>query len=140
MLVLLIVVTITDLRERIIPNKFIAAGIIVIFIVHYISRVELFWTYFLAGIGVLVSLTMIAALTGGRTIGGGDIKLFALIAFAVGFSAFLYIFAISHVLAAVFIIVVKLFRLREMALKDDIAFAPFILFGTGITYWLLLIN
>lgn len=139
LLLLLILATITDLRERIIPDKVILLGTIVVLAVHLIFRIRPLWTYFLAGFGVLVLLLIMAVITGGRVIGGGDIKLFALIAFTVGFFAFIHIFVISHVVAAIFLVIVKLFRLKQWKLKDEIAFAPFMLLGTGVTYGLLLL-
>ncbi len=133
MILLMIASTITDLKERLIYDRFIIAGILFSVIFRIFYRTEPWWEYLATGFGVLFILATIAALTGGKAIGGGDIKAFAMIGLALGFTPFLYIFLISHILAAVFMFLVKLYKRKEVKKDTEFPFAPFILLGLIFT-------
>jgi leader peptidase (prepilin peptidase)/N-methyltransferase len=133
MIILMIASTITDLKERLIYDRFILIGVLFSIIFRIFYRTEPWWEYLVTGVGALFILATVAAITGGTAIGGGDIKAFAMIGLALGFIQFLYIFLISHVLAAVFMFLVKLYKWKEVKRDTEFPFAPFILLGLIIT-------
>ncbi|MDR6227074.1 prepilin peptidase [Desmospora profundinema] len=132
---LLIAATVTDLRERLIYDRFVLIGVAAAVIIRMFHRPEPWWNYILTGVIVLIVLTVIAALTNERSIGGGDVKLFAMIGLAVGWEPFLSIFLLSHVLAAVVVFGVKLFRWSSVGKHTEFPFAPFILAAVLVVYW-----
>jgi leader peptidase (prepilin peptidase) / N-methyltransferase len=78
--------------------------------------------------------------TGGKAIGGGDIKVFGLIGLALGFEKFLLVFILSHLLAAFYILARKLLRRERMNGQTGIPFAPYILAGVILSYGLVAWN
>lgn len=134
LILILICATVTDLRERLIYDRFVLIGLAMALGIHFYSLHHSWAEYIWTGLGVFFALALIAILTGGSAIGGGDIKLFAMIGFAVGVEGFLLIFILSHVIAAIFILIVKLFRSDAVRKGTEFPFAPFILVGTLLTY------
>jgi leader peptidase (prepilin peptidase) / N-methyltransferase len=133
---ILVVITITDLREMLIPNRIIffamAVGVGLRLFVHSLPV----WNYLAAsvtGIGILYFIAWISsALLKKEGIGGGDLKLFAFIGLILGIKlTFLAIF-MSSLLGTVFglylIIARKYDRNRYMP------FGPFIAGGSMVTY------
>lgn len=141
LIALLIAATVTDLRERLIYDRFVLIGLIVAIFIRTFYRPEPWWTYLLTGVGVFVVLFIIAAITQERSIGGGDVKLFAMLGLAVGWEPFLMIFILSHVIAAFYILFLKLIRWKHVTGKSEFPFAPFILIATILTsFYNLFIN
>lgn len=137
LIIVLIFSTITDLRERLIYDRFVLVGLGAVLAVRIFFREEPWWDYLLTGLGVTFALATVAVVTGGRAIGGGDIKVFGLIGLALGFEKFLPVFILSHLLAAFFVLTRKILR-REKVMKEmDIPFAPYILAGVIVTYGLV---
>ncbi|SFS86049.1 prepilin peptidase [Marininema halotolerans] len=141
-LIILLLATWTDLRERLIYDRFVLSLLGWGFLLHCYEQFtegSVPWLeYSLSAIGVFLGLAVIAILTGGRSIGGGDIKLFAAIAFALGLDALLLIFFISHLLGAFFAIFAKIKHRKDVDRKWEMPFAPFILAGVIITYGMVI--
>ncbi|MFC4075484.1 prepilin peptidase [Salinithrix halophila] len=137
LVVILLAATYTDLRERLIYDRFVLSGLVFALGVHLYHN-DLPWSeYLLTGVGAFLFLAVVAVLTKGSAIGGGDIKLFAMIGFMLGLQWFLWIFILSHVLAGLFIMGAKLFFPKKFTFKTEFPFAPFILSGTIGTYFLI---
>ncbi|GGE21602.1 hypothetical protein GCM10011571_24620 [Marinithermofilum abyssi] len=136
LILLLTYATYTDLKERLIYDRVVIGGVLAALIFHLWEPQPPWLEYLFTGIGVLFGLATIAVLTGGSAIGGGDIKVFAMIGFALGFEGFFIVFSISHVLAALYMIGVKLIRSQSVKWGTEFPFAPFILLGILITYTL----
>ncbi len=134
LIALLIYATVTDLRERLIYDRVIIVGSLFALIFCIWFQEGPWWEYLLTGLGAAFILATIAILTGGRAIGGGDIKLFGMIGLMMGFEKFFYIFLFSHVIAAVFMIIIRLIQRRKIEMRSEFPFAPFILAGTLLTY------
>ncbi|EGK09943.1 leader peptide processing enzyme [Desmospora sp. 8437] len=134
LILILICATVTDLRERLIYDRFVLIGLAFALGIHLYSRHYSWTEYILTSLGAFFALALIAILTKGSAIGGGDIKLFAMIGFATGLEDFILIFMVSHVVAAIFILVVKLFRSDAVRKGTEFPFAPFILIGVLLTY------
>lgn len=120
---LLIVITFIDIEHKIIPNKIILIGLIA----GAVFRVLMFnygvWDYivgFFLGGGVLL---LISLLSGGG-MGGGDIKLMALIGLFVGWKLTISTLFIAVLLGAVGGII--LIALKIKTRKDYIPFGPYI--------------
>ena len=136
---LLLHATYTDLRDRIIWDRIHIIGVVGAGVLHCFETEAPWLNYFLTGVGVLVALTIISVFTGGNAIGGGDIKAFAMIGFALGWSPFFSVFLISHLLAAVLILLMKVVRFRGfIRVQKEFPFAPFILLGLIISYMIRL--
>lgn len=131
---LLIGATVTDLRERLIYDRFIVIGIAAAVLVRLFDRPEPWWNYFLTGVVSFLVLYVIAVVTNERSIGGGDVKLFGMLGFAVGFEPFLIIYLGSHLLAALHLGAVKLVRWKKIGWKTEFPFAPFILVAMLMCY------
>lgn len=138
-LILLICATYTDLKERLIYDRFILIGLFGALVIHLFERTLPWSNYIWTGVGAFLLLAVITVVTKGSAIGGGDIKLFTMIGFALGFDSFLAIFFLSHVLAAVWILGQKLFSRQKVTRDSELPFAPFILVAAMGTYFLLLI-
>jgi Type IV leader peptidase family./Bacterial Peptidase A24 N-terminal domain. len=120
---LLIVITFIDIEHKIIPNKIILIGLIV----GAVFRVLMFnygvWDYivgFFLGGGVLL---LISLLSGGG-MGGGDIKLMALIGLFVGWKLTISTLFIAVLLGAVGGILLIVLKIKTR--KDYIPFGPYI--------------
>lgn len=84
-----------------------------------------------AGIGFVLLLVIAVVSKGGM--GGGDIKLFALIGFVVGTKILMLSFFLSTLFGAVFGIIGLLFKVVEKG--KPIPFGPFIAAGTITAYY-----
>jgi len=120
---LLIVITFIDMEHKIIPNKVILIGLIA----GAAFRVLMFnyglWDYivgFLIGGGVLL---LISLLSGGE-MGGGDIKLMAMIGLFIGWKLTISTLFLAVVLGAIGGIAMILFKIKTR--KDYIPFGPYI--------------
>ena len=130
---LLLVVSVLDLKMGVIPDRFVLGLLLWLF------AWQLFYPYlplesvmvgFLAG-GVL--FYVIAVLSKGG-MGGGDIKLMAVLGFAAGWPYVLAIFLISFTLGALAGVV--LLASEKKVWKDSLAFAPFLSLGFFlVTFW-----
>lgn len=134
LILILICATVTDLRERLIYDRFVLIGAAFALGFHLYDPQHTWMEYILTGLGAFFALAVIAIMTKGSAIGGGDIKLFAVIGFALGLEAFFLVFMISHVAAAIFLLVLKLIRSDSVRKGSEFPFAPFILLGMLLTY------
>ncbi|HAQ08600.1 MAG TPA: prepilin peptidase [Bacillus bacterium] len=129
---LFIIITVSDLAYMIIPDKvlLVFAGI---FSIERFFFPLLPWWDSLAGAAAGFSLLLFIALISKGGMGGGDVKLFALIGFAVGFKAMLLSFFFSTFFGAFFGIIAML--LGVVKKKQPIPFGPFIGLGTLMAYF-----
>ncbi|MEX2461352.1 MAG: prepilin peptidase [Paenibacillaceae bacterium] len=133
---ILVVTVITDLRERLIPNRIVYPGIIVIALFRIFTHTLPLYNYllaFLIGGGVILAISILGSLLLRKeSMGGGDIKLFALIGLVVGIKLiFLAIF-----LASLFgtLYGVYLMLVRRYSRDTYIPFAPFIAVSSLAAY------
>lgn len=129
---LFIIILVSDTAYMVIPDKvlLVFAGI---FLLERLFFPLLPWWDSLLGAGIGFGLLLIIALVSKGGMGGGDIKLFALIGFVVGVKTLLLAFFLSTFLGAIF-------GLVGMALKvvkkgKPIPFGPFIALGTLLAYY-----
>lgn len=120
---LLIAISFIDMEHKIIPNKVILIGLIAGVAFRLIMINYGVWDYivgFLVGGGVLL---LISLLSGGG-MGGGDIKLMAMIGLFVGWKLTISTLFLAVVLGAIGGIAMILFKIKTR--KDYIPFGPYI--------------
>jgi leader peptidase (prepilin peptidase)/N-methyltransferase len=133
---ILVVITITDLREMLIPNRIIffamAVGVGLRLFVHTLPV----WNYlaaFVMGIGILYAIAWISSvLLKKEGIGGGDLKLFAFIGLILGIKLTLLAIFMSSLLGTIFGL--YLITVGKYNRNRYLPFGPFIAGGSMITY------
>lgn len=118
---ILIIISFIDYRYKIIPDRVIIAGFIcsiILNIVHYNIILDKFLGM-LIGFGIFM---LIAVVT--NAMGGGDIKLMALLGFIFGINGVLFITAACFILGAIISILLLILKIKGR--KDEIPFGPFI--------------
>ncbi|RNB93884.1 prepilin peptidase [Brevibacillus parabrevis] len=123
----------TDLRYRLIYDWLTLPGIAYFLIAHAVLRPE-DWLAHLLGVVVLGGLSLGMAVISNGQLGGGDIKLLAVVGAALGWQAGLFAMVLAYLLAGVIMLPVWLAsRLsRKVTLDREIPLAPFIAGGTGL--------
>ncbi|OPJ56333.1 prepilin peptidase [Alkalithermobacter paradoxus] len=128
---ILVVVTFIDYKYQIIPDGLIIFGLISIFIMHILDNFHI--GFINSILGMLIgggSFLTIALITKGA-MGGGDVKLMALLGFALGpWNILLNIF-LSFIIGAIICLILLVFGIKTR--KDYIAFGPFIAIACFIT-------
>ncbi len=117
---LLITISIIDLRHKIIPDGLNITGLI-IGIIYAIINKGIINSFIGALIGLGLFL-LIAFIT--NAMGGGDIKLMAVLGFIFGIKGVLFITLFSFVLGAVISVILIILKIKSR--KDEIPFGPFI--------------
>ena len=129
---IIIILTLIDIKSMEVPDKIIIFGFVVvlgIILYRVIALNESFLNYlfgFLFGGGIFLIIALIT-----NAMGGGDIKLMALIGSWVGLKYIVTITLLSFVIGAIISILLILFKIKGR--KDFIPFVPFIAIATLIT-------
>lgn len=129
---LLVIITISDLTYMLIPDKILLVFSGFILIERLIQPLSPWWDAFLGMIVIFVILMLIMIISKGG-LGGGDIKLFAVLGFVLGLKLVLLSFFIANLLGAVIGIIGLVFGIFKR--KRPIPFGPFIALGTLIAYF-----
>ncbi|GGG18181.1 prepilin peptidase [Paenibacillus aceti] len=117
------VATYTDLRWRTIPDWLIMKGLGLILLIRIFNSDQNQWRYFL-GLFVASGVLYLAALLIPGSVGGGDIKLMALVGLAIGWQESLLFLCLILILAGVCgVIGIMVTKNRKM----KIPLAPFFL-------------
>jgi len=127
----ILTVTITDLHAKLMPNKITYPGLIVVCSLRLFIHPDPWWDYalgFLVGGGLLTVLALVSK--GGM--GGGDIKLFALIGLGLGVETVLFALFYSCLWGTVVGLPLRL--TGKIKARQPIPFGPFILLGSW-TAW-----
>lgn len=134
---MLITLSIIDLKYKIIPDSLNITGAIIGIIFIIVNK-----TVLNSIAGSLIGLTLflaIALLT--NAMGGGDIKLMAVLGLIFGIKGVLFITLFSFVIGAIISVILIILKIKGR--KDEIPFGPFIslsaliyiFFGTEIINW-----
>ena len=128
--VFVLTVTIIDLHAKLMPNKITYPGILVLFLLRLFIHDAPVWEYllgFVAGGGLLALLALVP-----NGMGGGDVKLFAMIGMALGWKLVLFALFFSCFWGS--LIGLPLKWSGRIKPRQPIPFGPFILLGT-LTAW-----
>ncbi len=142
---LLIVILVYDFRHKIIPDAMVFGFIA-------LSAVEMWWTGdwqsgLLAGGGLFVFFGLLWLLSRGRWMGFGDAKLAIGIGFLLGFpggiSAVILAFWVGAAVGIVLLLLQKISpkrklprTLRYLTMKSEVPFAPFLILGLALNFFL----
>lgn len=138
---LLIVISVYDIRHKIIPDKlvfvFIALSFISIFINY--SGMGSFFVFpniltILSGPILAIPFGLIWLFSKGRLMGLGDAKLLLGVGWLFGLAPALCAVILSFWIGTVVSLLVMLFSKKKMNMKTEIPFAPFIIIATFITF------
>jgi leader peptidase (prepilin peptidase) / N-methyltransferase len=129
---MLVIITVSDLAYMIIPDKVLIffAGL---FLIERVFIPLIPWWDSLAGAAVGFFLLLLIAVVSKGGMGGGDIKLFAVVGFVLGVKMLLLSFFLSTLFGAFFGVIGLL--LGFIKRKQTIPFGPFIALGTLVAYY-----
>lgn len=129
---LFIIIFVTDITYMLIPDKILAVFAGIFLIERLLIPLSPWWDSLL-GAGIGFTLLLVIAIISKGGMGGGDIKLFALIGFIIGTKTMLLAFFLSTLYGALFGVVGLL--LKKMKRGKPIPFGPFIAAGTLTAYY-----
>lgn len=131
--VMLLAAVYTDLRQRLIYDWLTLPGIIYFLLVHAFLHPQQWFDYLLGAI-ISGGITLLMAVISKGALGGGDIKLLAMVGAAVGWQAGIYVLLFTYLLATLFAIPVWIAsKLRKnKGKKPEFPMAPFIAGGTSL--------
>lgn len=129
---LLMIIFVSDVRYMIIPDRVLLFFAVLFMIERFFVPLSPWWDSLVgAAVGFLLLLFIAVVSKGGM--GGGDIKLFALLGFVLGWKMVLLSFFFSTVYGTVFgLIGIALGKVRR---KEPMPFGPYIVFGTLTVYF-----
>lgn len=120
-----ILVTIIDLRYKIIPNHIVVANIIIGLVLHFFSWNDISVMSSLIGFLVGGSILFLIALIG--PMGGGDIKLMASLGLFLGWKKIIIAIILSFIIGGFISLILVILKIKGR--KDKIAFGPFLIVG-----------
>lgn len=125
----LIAITFIDLEHQIIPDVITLPGIVAGVISALVSA-RATWTESLLGIGVCGGLLLLVIVASGGGMGGGDVKLGAMLGAFLGWKAGLFALLVAVVLGG--IVAAALLVSGRKGRKDPIPFGPFLAAGGAV--------
>jgi leader peptidase (prepilin peptidase) / N-methyltransferase len=128
---LFIIITVSDLKYMVIPDKILLFFSGLFIVERLVISLTPWWDSLIgaaAGFGLLLLIAVVSK--GGM--GGGDIKLYAVIGFVVGLKVMILSFMLATFFGAVFGLIALAFKLIERG--KAIPFGPFIALGTILAY------
>ncbi len=123
----------TDLRRRLIYDWLTLPGIAYFLMVHAFLHPGR-WFDYLLGVVMLGGVSLLMAIISRGQLGGGDIKLLALVGAAVGWQAGIYVLLFTYLLACLFAIpkwIASRWKSKQRN-KLELPMAPFIAGGTSL--------
>ncbi len=127
---------VADIKFQIIPDELIISSLIGSLVLLFIRSVFfhiLIYENFISAIGAAGFFLLIFILTKGKGMGFGDVKLAFILGLFLGYPNILIGLYLAFLTGAVVSIILILGRIKK--LKSKIAFGPFLLIGTIISYF-----
>ncbi|WP_160112482.1 A24 family peptidase [Salicibibacter kimchii] len=127
--------SLTDLKYKLIYDKVTLPGMVYFLVFHAVVDFSTLHQYIFGGL-LLGGIHLFLAILSKGQIGGGDIKLFALIGFAMGWEAAFSIFIFTYLIAGLWAIPLFLYvKLSRKQMKTHmVPLAPFIALGVFMFY------
>lgn len=127
---LMIIATVTDLKETMVPDRFFIIGLALIFPIRMLTGTPII-PYLIGGGGAFLLMLAILLLSGGK-LGGADVKLYALIGSALGFLPAIETLFYASMIGLLFNIPFIIMKKKDKA--AEIPFVPFITLGILVVY------
>ena len=138
---LLIVISVYDLRHKIIPDKLVYVFIIISFLSIFINPSLLENVLVLPTFSALISGPLFALpfvlfwfFSKGRLMGLGDGKLILGIGWMLGLSQGLFAIIVSFWIGTIVSLLLLVLSKKKMSMKTEIPFAPFLIISTFVTF------
>lgn len=129
---LLLLVAITDIKKKKIPDYLVISGLFCgVFKMIFVGNPSFIWC--LGGMIVSTAVFFAILLLAPGSFGGGDIKISGVIGFYLGPALWIESFAIAILTAGVFVL--AMFATKKRNRKKEIAFGPFLCLGAMIAGW-----
>lgn len=129
---LLAIITVSDLAYRLIPDKVILPFLILFLLLRLILPSEYSYANHLIGIAVGFGLFLLLAVLSRGGVGGGDIKLYAVVGLFLGTPLLLLSIFFSTLAGTVYGVLLML--AKGAGRKTEIPFGPFIALGSMIAF------
>ncbi len=121
--------TLIDLRRHILPNRIVVPATVAAAAAAPLLPADGYLSALLGAVTAFGSFALIYYVRPG-VIGGGDVKLAALIGFALGFPAALLALAVAPALMA--LIAIPMILARRWSLRQRVAYGPYMCVGTAL--------
>lgn len=138
---LLIVISVYDLRHKIIPDKLVYIFIIISFLSIFVSPFPFGPVFTLPTFSALIAGPLFALpfvllwyFSKGRLMGLGDGKLVLGIGWMLGLSSGIFAVILSFWIGTIVSVIIMLFSKGKMNMKTEIPFAPFLIISTLVTF------
>ncbi len=128
LLALLSALALIDFRRQILPNLLVYPGILAAAAAAPVLPADGYIISLLGGVIAFVAFALVYFFLPG-VIGGGDVKLAALVGFAIGFPDAIFGLALGTVLGAG--VAIFMLAIRRWSLKTRIAYGPYLCVGAG---------
>ncbi|WP_043934231.1 prepilin peptidase [Bacillus sp. EB01] len=129
---LFIIITVSDIAYMLIPDKILIVFAGIFLFERILWPLSPWWDSLIGGVAGFSLLLLISIISKGG-MGGGDIKLYALIGFMLGTKLMLLSFFLSTLFGALFGIVGIFLKIVKR--RQPIPFGPFIALGTLVAYF-----
>lgn len=137
LIILFIIVSVTDIRHRIIPN-WATLGFGIVFVGLRIAMPsDPWWDAYLAMVITYVGLALVSIWSRGA-LGGGDVKLLAIVALLLGTSQIMNAIVLSCTAAIIYAIWRRIAQKKPV--NEELPFGPFIAIGVLITWSTILLT
>jgi leader peptidase (prepilin peptidase)/N-methyltransferase len=127
---LLVIITVSDLAYRIIPDKVLLPFFLVFLVLRFFIHPDETYVSHLTGMVLGFAIFFLIALISRGGMGGGDIKLFTVVGLFFGYPLLLLTILLSTLLGTVYGILMVVFQ--GAGRKTEIPFGPFIAMGSVI--------
>lgn len=133
MMIIMVIAVYTDLRSRMIYDWLTIPGLVYFLLCHAFAQPDR-WLSYLLGVVVLGGITLMMAVISKGQLGGGDIKLFAVVGAALGWQAGLMVMVLAYLIAGIGVIPVLIASkvLKKQGIVREIPLAPYIAGGTAL--------
>ncbi|MBP3038109.1 prepilin peptidase [Bacillaceae bacterium Marseille-Q3522] len=129
---LLVIIFVSDIKYMLIPDQVLLFFAALFLLERVLIPLEPWWDSLVGSLGGFILLFVIAVISKGG-MGGGDIKLFALLGFVLGIKLVLVSFLLSTLFGALYGVIAII--TKKVKRKQAIPFGPFIALGALTAYF-----
>jgi prepilin signal peptidase PulO-like enzyme (type II secretory pathway) len=130
----LLLIFVYDIKHYLIPDKILYPAIGLVFLYQILGTLETLVSSILAGVGAAAFFLAVYLVSKGQWMGFGDVKLALLLGLFLGWPSILVALFFAFCLGAALGVV--LVALKKKGLKSEVPFAPFLIMGTAIAFFL----